>query len=83
MNLIKSFNINYLKQNIKKSKGLLGIFLILVPLANFLLIFLNSITADEIVILETETFMIFNLIGMYIVPVVITVALFRICIQKN
>lgn len=83
MNLIKSFNINYLKQNIKKSKGLLGIFLILVPLANFLLIFLNSITIDEVVTLETETFMIFNIIGMYIVPIVITVALFGYVYKKN
>lgn len=83
MNLIKSFNINYLKQNLKKSKGLLIIFLLLVPIANFLLIFLNSINTERAVIIQTQEFMIFNLIGMYIIPIVISVALSRLCIQKN
>lgn len=75
MNLIKSFNMNYFKQNVKKSKGLLSIILLLVPIANFLVIFLNSINSYGLVVMETITYMIFNILGMYIVPFIISVAL--------
>lgn len=83
MSLIKLFNMNFFRQNIKKSKGLLGIFLILVPLANFLMVFLSSLTTNKAIIFQTEEFMVFNILGMYIIPIVISVALFGYVYKKT
>ena len=42
MNLINLFNFNYLKQNLKKSKGALAIFIGIIPIINILTLFLMS-----------------------------------------
>ena len=38
MNLMKLFNVNYLKQNFKKSKVILAIFIGLIPILNTIIL---------------------------------------------
>ena len=40
MNLINLFNFNYLKQNLKKSKGALAVFIGIIPIINILILFM-------------------------------------------
>lgn len=83
MNLIKSFNLKYLKENIKKSKGLIILLLIIVPLLTtlFTVLFINGKDAAN---LATEVGINWvNLIGMYIIPLGISFALFGYVYKKN
>lgn len=83
MNLIKSFNFKYLKENIKKSKGLIILLLIVVPLLTtlFTVLFVNG---EDAVNLANETNINWgNMLGMYIVPIGISFALFGYIYRKN
>lgn len=83
MNLIKSFNPSYLKENIKKSKGLIVLLLIIVPLLTtlFTVLFVNG--KDAIKIASEVEINWINLIGMYIIPLGISFALFGYVYKKN
>lgn len=83
MNLIKSFNFKYLKENIKKSKGLIILLLIVVPLLTtlFTVLFVNG---EDTVNLADETNINWvNMIGLYVVPIGISFALFGYIYRKN
>ena len=79
MNLTKLFNFSYCMQNIKKSKALIILLVLLVPL--FTSIMLLSIS-EEYVFSFVELSVV-NLIGMYIIPVVLSLALFGYVYKKN
>lgn len=83
MSLIKSFNFKYLKENLKKSKGLIILLLIVVPLLTtlFTVLFING---EDVPNLATEIGINWvNLIGMYLVPLGISFALFGYVYKKN
>ena len=79
MNLTNLFNFKYLMQNIKKSKGLIILLTLLVPM--FTSIILLSAEGDyAISFLELSAV---NLICMYIVPIVLSITLFNYVYKKS
>lgn len=83
MNLIKSFNFKYLKENIKKSKGLIMLLLIVVPLLTTLstVLFVNG--ENTVNLASERSINIINMLGMYIVPIGLSFALFGYVYRKN
>ena len=79
MNLTNLFNIKYLMQNIKKSKGLIILSLVLVPM--FTSIILLSASNDYA--LSFAEVSIVNIICMYIIPIVLSMSLFSYVYKKN
>lgn len=82
MNLIKSFNFKFFKENVKKSKGAIALLVLIVPiftlLSNVLLFddsYVNFTSIEEISML--------NCFGMYIIPVLISFVLFGYVYKKN
>ena len=72
MNLGKLFNYKYLKQNIKKSKGLLTLLVLIIPvITSLILIGINS--SDYATAIFPLVTVMANLFGMYAI-------LIRICI---
>lgn len=78
MNLTKYFNFKYLLQNIKKSKMALTIFLIVVPMFTSLMII--SSARD---VYNFESLGAINILGMYVIPVLISIALFEYVYKKS
>ena len=83
MNLINLFNFNYLKQNLKKSKGVLALFIGLIPIINILTLFLLSDNNHSNEILTLPAISIINFIGIFILPIVISVCLFGYVFKKR
>lgn len=83
MNLTKYFNINYLKENLKKSRGLIILLMIAVPFFTILsLVFMwNSQKYTEI--LNDAQVAIPNVIGMYIIPFLLSYSLFGYVYKKS
>ena len=82
MNLIKLFNFKYLKQNLKKSRGLLTLMILVIPvLTTLMLISLNNSTYDCVV--EEMELSIINMFGMYIVPVLLSIVLSGYIYKKS
>ena len=75
MNLMKLFNINYFKQNLKKSKVVLSIFIGLIPILNTIIL-LMMITTNRNYVLDFFDVSTINLIGIYVLPVIISICLF-------
>ncbi len=82
MNLTKLFNFKFLKQNLKKSKGLLVLFLSLVPAFTFLVIMLsgNEIVQEPIDQIELS---VINILGLFIVPIVLSISLFGYAFKRK
>lgn len=79
MNLMKLFNLKFLMQNIKKSKALIILLTIVVPM--FTSIMLLSIDVNYA--LPFWELSIINIIGMYIIPIVLSMTLFNYVYKKN
>ena len=85
MNLTKLFNKNYFVQNLKKSKTLLGITILVVPILT-VLVLINFYFTDSYNIDYEETTRIFNIVnilGMYIVPIAISQILFGYIFKRK
>lgn len=82
MNLMKLFNINYLLQNLKKSRTVLAIFIGLVPILNTI-IMLIALTSDPSSVLSFETISYLNIPGIYFLPVIISICLFSYVYKKK
>ncbi len=82
MNLKKLFNINYFKENIRKSKGLLAFFLGIIPIINivFLIIIL---TVNSDMILTLNMISIFAYLGLFFIPVALSMTLFGFIFKKK
>ena len=82
MNLTKLFNINYLRQNLKKSKVILLIFTLLIPILNTLALIMASINSNNYVpsLLDIS---VINIIGIYFLPLVISICLFNFMFKKK
>lgn len=84
MNLINLFNFNYLKQNLKKSKGALAVFIGIIPIINILSLFMmndNYYTSNNVTTLANIS--IINFIGVFILPIVISICLFGYVFKKK
>jgi len=82
MSLTKLFNKNYLSENIKKSKGPLILFLCLVPILScIMLIAING--SETISILDYGLVSIINILGMYVIPVIVSIILFGYVYRKT
>jgi len=82
MNLMKLFNLNYLKQNFKKSKVILSIFIGLIPILNTIILIMNFNNNYNSVFGFGEISII-NFIGVYILPVIISICLFNYIYKKK
>ena len=82
MNLMKLFNINYLKQNLKKSKVVLSIFIGLIPILNTIIL-LMMITTNRNYVMDFFEVSTINLIGIYVLPVIISICLFNYIYKKK
>lgn len=82
MNLMKLFNINYFKQNLKKSKVVLSIFIGLIPILNTIIL-LMMITTNRNYVMDFFEVSTINLIGIYILPVIISICLFNYIYKKK
>jgi len=78
MNLNKLFSAKYLFQNLKKSKMTISLFFTLVPIFTSLLIIASS---DYV--FEFGTLGLINILGMYIIPFIISMCLFGYVFKKN
>ena len=83
MNLIKSFNFEFLKENIKKSTGLVILLSLVVPVFTLLVIILGINNTENIVVTNKTPLLIINFIGMYIIPVLISFVLFGYVYKKS
>lgn len=83
MNLTKYFNFNYLKENFKKSRGILLLLVILVPLLTlFGIIFINK-PVNYTKILELIEISWINIFGMYVIPIALSFILFGYVYKKT
>ena len=82
MNLMKLFNINFLKQNFKKSKVILSIFIGLIPILNTIILIMSFNNNGNYVLGFTEVSII-NFIGVYILPVIVSICLFNYIYKKK
>ena len=82
MNLMKLFNLNYLKQNFKKSKVILSIFIGLIPILNTIILIMAFNNSGNYVFNFMEISVI-NFIGVYVLPVIVSICLFNYIYKKK
>lgn len=82
MNSGKLFNFKYLKQNIKKSKGLLIVLMFLIPVITSLILIGNNST-EYVSSTEQITVSIANILGMYGIPFILSFILYGYVFKKN
>ena len=82
MNSTKLFNLNYLIQNIKKSKNVLAILTILLPILNTIILIME-LTGNRNHILSFSEISITNIVGIYILPIVISICLFNYIYKRK
>lgn len=82
MNLMKLFNFDYLIQNLKKSRTVLAIFIGLIPILNTI-IMIMILTNNPGYILNFANISIINIIGIYILPIVISICLFNYIYKRK
>ena len=85
MSLTKLFNKNYCIQNLKKSKGALATFLVLLPIFTAFFIVINGINAEKqfVQVFSLEAISAINLIAMYVIPLIISYCLFGFVFKKK
>lgn len=82
MNLIKSFNFKFFKENIKKSKGAIALLVLVVPVFTALVTVL-CLNEYNVNVPSKEYFSLINFIGMYFIPVLMSSALFGYVYKKK
>ena len=83
MNLINLFNFNYLKQNLKKSKGALAVFIGIIPIINILILFMLNDNNHSNEVITLPVLSIINFLGIFILPIVISICLFGYVFKKR
>lgn len=83
MNLINLFNFNYLKQNLKKSKGALAVFIGIIPIINILILFMLNDNNHSNEVITLPVLSIINFFGIFILPIVISICLFGYVFKKR
>lgn len=82
MNLIKSFNFKFFKENVKKSKGAIALLVLVVPIF-ITLITVLCLNESRVNIPSKGNFAFINFIGMYFIPVLMSSALFGYVYKKK
>lgn len=82
MNLTNLFNLNFLKENIKRSRALILLLIFLVPVINVIYFLMNSNNSEFIIpsIIELQPL---SLIGMYVIPVILSITLFSFIYKRK
>lgn len=82
MNLTSLFNFNYLKENIKKSKAIILLCMLLLPILNGIVLLMKCSDGTKFMpnIYEISGFVLF---GMYIIPVILSLTLFGFVYKKG
>ena len=82
MNLTSLFNFNYLKENIKKSKAIILLCMLLLPILNGIILLMHGSTGDNFVasIYDVSGIILF---GMYVIPIVLSITLFSFIYKKG
>ena len=82
MNLTSLFNFNYLKENIKKSKAIILLCMLLLPILNGIILLMHGSTGDNFVasIYDVSGIILF---GMYVIPLVLSITLFSFIYKKG
>ncbi len=84
MNLMKLFNFNYFKENIRKSKAVLAFFLGVIPLLNILLLIIAIINMNNTpVLLDFQSLSIITFLGMYVLPIILAFSLFGFVFKRK
>ena len=83
MRLTKLFNFKYLLENLKKSKGALAIFIGLVPILNFLIFLVSSLSNENQLLLSLSEISGINQIGAFVIPVIMSYCLFGYIFKKK
>lgn len=83
MNSTKLFNLNYFKQNVKKSLGLIALVSAIVPIFTILIVFL--MTNDNLGqrLISFGEIAVINILGLYVVPIFISLSLFGYVFSKK
>ena len=76
MNLTKLFNFKFMKQMLKKAKGQIILLLSIIPIFTFLILMMSN-TGSYYEILDLTDISVLNLIGMYVIPVILSINLFN------
>lgn len=82
MSLTSLFNFNYMKENIKKSKAIILLCLLLPPIINFIILLMNC-SNDYNYMPSTFEASSVILLGMYVVPVILSITLFSFVYKKG
>ena len=82
MNLMKSFNKNYAIQNIKKSKGILSLLFIAVPVITLFVMYFYD-KADYSEPFEMAPLFIVNYLGMYVISFIVSAILMGFSYKKT
>jgi hypothetical protein len=82
MNLTSLFNFNYLKENIKKSKAIILLCMLLLPILNGIILLMHGSTGDNFVasIYDVSGIILF---GMYVIPIILSITLFSFIYKKG
>ncbi len=82
MNLKALFNINYFKENIRKSKGLLAFLLGIIPLLNIIYLII-LITSKKSNLLYLNNLSIITYIGIIFIPLALSITLFGFVFKRK
>ncbi len=84
MNLMRLFNKDYFKENLRKSKGVLAFFLGVVPLINILLLIIALLNINgNLALLDFQSLSVITFLGMYILPLVLAASLFGFVFKRK
>ena len=81
---VSLFNWNYFKENMKKSRGVLLLFALVIPIFTYLfMLLLNNVQDGQRVFPHLSDLSIPVLVGMYIIPFILSVTLFNFVFKKD
>lgn len=83
MNLTSLFNFNYLKENIKKSKAIILLCILLLPIINSIIFLMNCSDSYNNFMPSIYEVSILNLIGLYFVPIILSITLFNFVYKRT
>ncbi len=83
MNLMRLFNKDYFKENVRKSKGLLAFFLGVIPLINILILIINILNIDNVTLFDFRSISVVTFLGMYVIPVLLALTLLGFVFKRK
>ena len=82
MNLINLFNIKFLKENLKRSKAVILLLTLLIPVINVIYYLMNN--ANSCVLIPSITdLQPLSILGIYIIPIILSITLFSFVYKRK